>query len=87
MCFLFLGDEFSATALLSEETRIKNTYTDGIKFYAFIIRDGAQFQNSERKKNPPRSYKPKRIFTISIAVYMPNYALISFSSAFSAASC
>ena len=39
------------------------------------------------QKNPPRSYKPKRIFTISIAVYMPNYALLSFSSAFSAASC
>ena len=29
MCFLLLGDEFSATALMSEETRIKNTYTDG----------------------------------------------------------
>ena len=32
MCFLFLGDEFSATALLSEATRIKNTYTDGTSF-------------------------------------------------------
>lgn len=30
MCFLFSGDEFSAAALLSEEPRIKNTYTDGI---------------------------------------------------------
>ncbi len=30
MCFLFSDDEFSATALLSESTRIKNTYTDGI---------------------------------------------------------
>ena len=31
MCFLFSDDEFSATALLSEESRIKNTYTDGAK--------------------------------------------------------
>ncbi len=38
MCFLFLGDEFSATALLSEETEIKNTYTDGTSFYACIIK-------------------------------------------------
>ena len=37
MCvyFLFLDDEFSATALLSEESRIKNTYTDGTIFYAY----------------------------------------------------
>ncbi len=35
MCFLFLGEKFSATALLSEETRIKNTYTDGTKSYAY----------------------------------------------------
>ena len=34
MCFLFSDDEFSATALLSEAARIKNTYTDGRKFYA-----------------------------------------------------
>ena len=38
MCFLFSDDEFSATALLSEESRIKNTYTDGTKFYACIIK-------------------------------------------------
>ena len=38
MCFLFLGDEFSATALLSEETRIKNTYTDGTSFFACKIK-------------------------------------------------
>ena len=28
MCFLFLGDEFSAAALLYEEPRIKTIYTD-----------------------------------------------------------
>ena len=33
MCFLFSDDEFSATALLSESARIKNTYTDGTKFH------------------------------------------------------
>ena len=38
MCFLFSDDEFSAAALLSEESRIKNTYTDGTKFYACIIK-------------------------------------------------
>ncbi len=38
MCFLFLGDEFSATALLSEAARIKNTYTDGTKLYAYRIK-------------------------------------------------
>ena len=38
MCFLFLGDEFSATALLPEETRIKNTYTDGTYLCACIIK-------------------------------------------------
>ncbi len=38
MCFLFLGGEFSATALLSETPRIKNTYTDGIKLYAQRIK-------------------------------------------------
>ena len=32
MCFLFLDDEFSATALLSESARIKNTYTDAQLF-------------------------------------------------------
>ena len=36
--FLFLDDEFSATALLSEAARIKNTYTDGTKFYAYRIK-------------------------------------------------
>ena len=30
MYFLFLDDEFSATALLSEATRIKNAYTADI---------------------------------------------------------
>ncbi len=35
MCFLFSDDEFSATALLSESARIKNTYTDGTKLHAF----------------------------------------------------
>ena len=35
MCFLFLDDEFSATALLSESARIKNTYPDGTKYYAY----------------------------------------------------
>ena len=38
MCFLFSDDEFSAAALLSEESRIKNAYTDGTKFYACIIK-------------------------------------------------
>ena len=38
MCFLSLGDEFSATALLSEAARIKNTYTDGTKLYAYKIK-------------------------------------------------
>ena len=38
MCFLFLGGEFSATALLSETPGIKNTYTDGIKLYAQRIK-------------------------------------------------
>ena len=49
MCFLFLGGEFSATALLSETPRIKNTYTDGTCLYAFIIkytpRDGEQISH------------------------------------------
>ncbi len=35
MCFLFLGGEFSATALLSETAGIKNTYTDGTKLHAY----------------------------------------------------
>ena len=33
MCFLFLDGEFSATALLSETARIKNTHRDGALFY------------------------------------------------------
>lgn len=37
MCFLFSGDEFSAAALLSEEPRIKNTYTDSAKLYARVF--------------------------------------------------
>ena len=51
MCvfFLFLDDEFSATALLSEESRIKNTYTDGTKF-----RKGKQIHNICRK--PPHIF-------------------------------
>ena len=38
MCFLFLDGEFSATALLSETARIKNTYTDGTNLYACRIK-------------------------------------------------
>ena len=38
MCFLFLDGEFSATALLSETARIKNTYPDGTSFYACRIK-------------------------------------------------
>ena len=38
MCFLFLDDEFSATALLFESAIIKNTYTDGTEFYACGIK-------------------------------------------------
>ncbi len=38
MCFLFSDDEFSDTALLSEAARIKNTYTDGTKLYAYRIK-------------------------------------------------
>ena len=38
MCFLFLDGEFSATALLSETARIKNTYTDGTYLCACIIK-------------------------------------------------
>ena len=34
MCFLFSDDEFCATAQLSEESRIKNTYTDGTSYCA-----------------------------------------------------
>ena len=38
MCFLFLDGEFSATALLSETARIKNTYTDGTNYDACEIK-------------------------------------------------
>ena len=50
MCFLFLDDEFSATALLSEAARIKNTYTDGTKFNAckikYIPKNNTQYRNA-----------------------------------------
>lgn len=38
MCFLFLDDGFSATALLPEAARIKNTCTDGTGLYAYTIK-------------------------------------------------
>ena len=38
MCFLLLDDEFSATALLPEAERIKNTYTDGTGLFACEIK-------------------------------------------------
>ena len=38
MCFLLLDDELSATALLPEAERIKNTYTDGTGLYAYAVK-------------------------------------------------
>ena len=56
MGFLFLDGEFSATALLSETARIKNTYTDGIKLYACRIKYipthiGTKFQKYNLQKD------------------------------------